>query len=248
MDTLTHEVRTAHGDAWQAQGRLRAAHGGGVAELAGIRLMASGLDHAQWNNGDVTDSRLVDIEQVRAWYDARRLPWGVRVPLGMPWGHGRHLFVKRLMGCTPAAFRPRPVPEGCVVRRAGAADLEAVVGVDSVAFESDPSVERPWVAPHLTAEQATVALAFAGDEPVATAYALRTDGRAGPCVYLAGVAVLPRQRGRGIGGAVSSWLLEQALAEGARLAHLHPDTDEAAQVYARLGFTECEGFDVYVDC
>ena len=76
---------------------------------------------------------------------------------------------------------------------------------------------------------------------------IRSHGRAGPAVYLAGVAVLPHARGRGIGGALSSWLIQRALTDGAQLAHLHPDTDAAARIYARLGFEEVGGFDVYVD-
>ena len=243
---LTDRVRTAHGDAWQAQGRLREPHGGGAVELPGIRVMASGLPHAQWNNADVTDSRLVDVEAVRDWYAARGVPWGVRVPVGMPWGHGRHLFVKRLMGCPATAFAPAPLPPGCTVRPAGVPDEDTVVRIDSVAFASDPATERPWVAPHLTAAQTTVALAFLDDEPVGTGYVLRSDGRAGPCAYLAGVAVLPHARGRGLGAALSSWLVERALAGGGELAHLHPDTDAAARVYARLGFVEVGGFDVHV--
>jgi len=34
---------------------------------------------------------------------------------------------------------------------------------------------------------------------------------------------------------------------GAELVHLHPDTDQAAAIYRRLGFVEVDGFDVYVD-
>ena len=140
---LTEQVRTAHGDAWQVQGGLRTPYGGDRAELPGIRLMASGLPYPQWNNGDVTDGRLVDLEQVREWYSARGVPWGVRVPSDQPWPHGRHLFAKRLMGCTPADFTPRPPPDGCLLRQADLSDLGAVVAVDSVAFESDPAVETP---------------------------------------------------------------------------------------------------------
>jgi predicted GNAT family acetyltransferase len=46
---------------------------------------------------------------------------------------------------------------------------------------------------------------------------------------------------------MSAWLLERGFAEGARLAHLHPDTDTAARVYARLGFTPAGALDIYVD-
>ena len=242
---LTERVRAAHADAWQEQGRLRVAYGGGAAELQGIRLMASGLQHPQWNNGDVTDAGLVDIEQVAAWYAGLGVPWGVRVPAGMPWRHGRLLFGKRLMGLT--RLRPPPPVPGLVVRAASPADLEAVLHVDSVGFGSDPSVERPWIEPHLSADRVTVALGLLDGQPVATAYALRSDGRAGPAVYVAGVAVLPEARRRGVGAAVSSWLVGRALGSGAQLAHLHPDDDAAARIYARLGFVEVAGFDVYVD-
>lgn len=151
------------------------------------------------------------------------------------------------MACTATAFTPSPAPSGCLIREADTHDLDAVVGVDSVAFESDPAAEREWVAPHLTAEETTVALAVVDGEPVGTAYSLRADGRAGPSVYVAGVAVLPHARGRGIGGAISSWLIQRALTSGAQLAHLHPDTDAAARIYARLGFDEVGGFDVFVE-
>ena len=76
---------------------------------------------------------------------------------------------------------------------------------------------------------------------------MRSDGSAGPALYLAGVTVLLEARRPGIAGAISSWLLTRGAAAGARVAHLHPDSDEAARVYARLGFVEVDGFDVYVD-
>ena len=80
-----------------------------------------------------------------------------------------------------------------------------------------------------------------------TAYTVRSEGWAGPALYLAGVTVLPEARQRGIAGAVSSWLVARGAAAGARVAHLHPDSDQAARVYARLGFVKVDGFDVYVD-
>jgi GNAT superfamily N-acetyltransferase len=244
---LTDWVRTAHGDAWQEQGRLRVQFGGGVAELPGIRLMASGLPHDQWNNGDVTDPALVDIDRVRAWYADLGVPWGVRVPADMEWPHGRLLFRKRLMGCPRDQFTPAPTVGGLTVRVATASDADDVVHVDCVAFEGESSVDGPWVEPHLAAACTTVALALLEGEPVGTAYALRSDGGAGPAVYLAGVGVLPQARRRGVAGAMSSWLLERGFADGAALAHLHPDSDAAARIYARLGFIEVAGFDIYVD-
>lgn len=244
---LTDRVRTAHGDAWQEEGRLRVQHGGGFAELPGIRLMASGLSHPQWNNGDVTDPEIVDIDLVSHWYADLGVPWGVRVPAGLPWPRGRLLFGKRLMGLTKPAFALAPSVGGLSVRAATASDVDDVVRVDCAAFDGQISVDRPWVEPHLGADRTTVALALIDGEPVGTAYTLRSDDRAGPAVYLAGVGVLPEARQRGVAGAMSSWLLDRAFASGAELAHLHPDSDAAARIYARLGFTEVAGFDIYVD-
>ena len=59
--------------------------------------------------------------------------------------------------------------------------------------------------------------------------------------------MLAAARRRGIAAALSSWLLERGFAAGAELAHLNPDSDEAARLYGRLGFIELPGLDVYVD-
>jgi GNAT superfamily N-acetyltransferase len=134
-----------------------------------------------------------------------------------------------------------------VLRAARPGDADAVLSVDAVAFEAPDDVERPWVEPLLMQPAVTVCLAETGGVAVGVGHVLVTDGCAGPAAYLAGIGVLPASRGRGVGAAVSSWLVERALMAGARLAHLHPDTDEAVRIYARLGFTEVEGFDVYVD-
>jgi GNAT superfamily N-acetyltransferase len=90
-------------------------------------------------------------------------------------------------------------------------------------------------------------LASLGGEAVGTAYCLRSDGPAGPAAFLAGVGVLPEARRRGIAGAMSFWLVERAFADGARLAHLNADSDEAARVYSRLGFSPAGAVDIYVD-
>jgi GNAT superfamily N-acetyltransferase len=240
-------AQLAQGDVWQVQGRLRKSYGGGVLELPGIRLMASALPHAQWNNGDVDDPRLVDIDVVRDWYTRRQVPWGVRVPAGMPWPHGRHLFRKRLMCRDAPSFRSATRTRGLTVRQASTDDLSVVVEVDSSAFDDAPETVRPWIEPHFRSPAVTVGLAELDGEPVGTAYTVRSSGRAGPCVFLGGVAVRPDARRRGVAAALSAWLLARGFASGATLAHLNPDDDAAARVYARLGFVEQDGFDVYVD-
>jgi GNAT superfamily N-acetyltransferase len=235
---VTTRVQTAHADAWEVHGRLRA----GTRALRGVRCMASGLPHPQWNNGDVS-SPDADLEGARAFYDELAVPWGMRVPVGMEWSAGQHLFRKRLMGLLAADFAPAPPVPHLTIRAAQASDFETIRRIDAAAFGADGGA---WIAGQLGREPVRHALAELDGEPVATAYSLRSDGLAGPCLYVAGVAVLEAARRRGVGAAISSRLIERGLEEGAELAHLHPDSDEAARIYQRLGFVETAGVDIYV--
>lgn len=247
--SLTERVRTAHGDAWQAEGRLREPYGGGAAELPGVRLMASGIPHPQWNNGDVTDPALVDLAAVSDWYAERGMPWGVRVPAGTAWPHGRLLFRKRCMGLRAADYRAVPPPVGVRLVAAGPDDLATYAATDAGAFGDPVELTTRWVAPHLAgAEGFVAALAYLGDEPVGVATAVRTSSTgAGDCVGVFGVGVLEHARRRGLGAALTSYVVSWGIETGADLTWLNPDTDDAARLYARMGFVETGGFDIYVD-
>ena len=244
---------TAHADAQEVQGRLREPCGGGAADLPGIRLMASGLDSPAYNNGDVTDAGRVDLGQVREWYVERAVPWGVRVPSAQRWTAGHRLLEKRLMALPAEQLRVAPPVPGLSVRRAAPGDLAAVLAVDRSAFAADhengpqDDLGRAWLEPHLSTPHVAVALAALDGAPVATGYCVLSTGRAGPAAALGGVAVVEHARRRGIGAAVSSWLLQHAVHVGARWAHLSPDTEQAARVYRRLGFRGCGSFTVHVD-
>ena len=244
MDLATR-THTAHADAWEAQGRLRAPWGGAAVALRGIRVVACGVPHPQFNSADVVDADC-DLEGAREFYAARGLDWGARVPAGMPWPHGRHLLTQRLMALPAPEFVPAPPVAGLTVRVAGPGDLGVLVALDEAAFGE--TAGPPWISPLLAGDGGiVVALASLGGEPVATAHTQRTGGEAGPCLYLGGVAVAPGARRRGVGGAISSWLLARGLAAGAELAHLHADTEDAFRVYRRLGFVETPGLEIYVD-
>lgn len=232
-------VRDAHGDAWQT---LAAA----TQQLPGVRLSATGLPHPQWNNGDVDDPTLVDVDAVRSWYAALGVPWGMRVPEGAQWQHGRHLFTKRLMGVTPDTFVAAGEVADVVVRRSSAADLDDALVVDTVAFEESADVERPWLQLLMAHPAVVTAVSESEGEIVATGSVTVSDGRAGPAGYVAGIGVLPQSRRRGIGAALTSWLTRSAFEGGAALCHLHPDTEEAAAIYRRLGYVEVGGLDIYI--
>jgi GNAT superfamily N-acetyltransferase len=149
------------------------------------------------------------------------------------------------MALDPAAFRPALAPAGVELRIAGPADLDLVAAIDATAFGGEAGASASWMGPGLGADGFRVVVASFEGVPVATATSVVTNDWAGPAVGLFGVAVVPQARRRGIGAAVSSWLLEHAFADGARLAHLNPDTEEAARLYTRLGFAESPGFDIY---
>jgi ribosomal protein S18 acetylase RimI-like enzyme len=210
-----------------------------VRSLRGIRLMASGLGHPQYNNADVSTAD-ADVDGAREWYADLGVPWGMRVPVELPWAHGRFIFEKRLMGLEPRAFAPAV---GHTVRVAE--ELDTVVAIDAAAFESEPTPE--WLAPQFDAPGYETAVAYLDGRPVGTGYSVLSDGQAGPSLYVAGIATLAEARGRGIGAVLSSWLVARGFERGATLAHLHPDTDAAARLYARLGFVEVPGFNVFVN-
>jgi predicted N-acetyltransferase YhbS len=242
-------VAAAHADAWQALGEIFASAGGGTASLPGLRLMASGLPDGAHNGGDVTAAG-ADAEAAREFYAGLGIPWGLRVPAWLPWNRGRLLRHQRLMGLAPAAFRPLPAPDGVTIATAGAADLEQVSRIDAEAFASELAAGRPWLTALLGSAAAgvvTVALASWRGAPVATGYAVAAAGTAGRSVMIGGIAVLASQRRAGIGGAISSRLLRDAFESGAQLAQLSPDDDRAARLYARLGFVETAGHDIYVE-
>jgi len=219
--------------------------GGATATPRDLQLMAAGFEAQGVNSGDVIGPD-PDLDAAREFYAAHGVTWGLRVPSEMPFPHGRRLFARRVMAMARADFRPAGAVPGLSLRRAGTPDLASVLHVDSTVFGLDPTDNTRWLAPLLAAEVADVVLASLDGAPVGTAYTLRSDGAGGPALYLAGVAVLAAARRRGVGAALSSWLLERGFAAGAEIAHLNPDTDEAARLYGRLGFTETPGFDIYV--
>ncbi|MET9021195.1 GNAT family N-acetyltransferase [Actinopolymorpha sp. NPDC004070] len=241
-------VWAAHADAWQAMGRIRVAGGGGAARLPGCAVMASGLPYPQWNNGDVTDPATFDLAQVSAWYAPRGVPWGVRVPAGTAWPYGRWLFRKRCMALVSSAYeRPAAPPSGLVIAPAGPGKAELFATVDAEAFGDPVEQNLAWVRPQLGADGFRSVLALLGGEPVGVATGIRTSGPGGESVGVFGVGVLPRARRRGIGAALTADILDWGFGDGATLAHLNPETEEAARLYARLGFTEVAGLDIYVD-
>jgi ribosomal protein S18 acetylase RimI-like enzyme len=215
-------------------------------------MMASGLPHPQWNSGDVAAAD-ADLDAARAFYDSLGVAaWGLRVPASVPWQRGRRIGERRLMWLAPGSLRGERA-DGVSIEAAGGDELEAVLAIDSAAFDADPAFGRGWIAGLLRASDEgpqgagggviDYALARTNGEAVGCAFSVL----AGDSVHVAGVAVLEAFRRRGIGGALSSWLLERGFERGAAFAHLSPDDERAASVYRRLGFAEAESFGIWID-
>ena len=242
---LAARVRTAHGDAWQVEGRARRAHGGGTHEVRGARLMASGLPTPKWNNADVTAAD-ADLDAVAAWYAARDLPWGVRVPVELDLAVGERLFTKRAFGLERADVLQGAGAMGVLVRRAGPADLEAYDATDAAVFGDDPALTHRWNAPVLGLVGFEHWLALEGDKPVGVVCTVLSDDRAGPAAMLTGLGALPSRRGQGVEDELLGVAARSAFAAGARLMHTYATGEAGAAWLRSRGFVEAPGFAVYV--
>jgi hypothetical protein len=245
---LGYLVRTAHADAWQAEGRLREPYGGGVCAVRGARAMASGIRTPKWNNADVTHQQ-VDVEALRTWYAARGMPWGLRVPLGIPLAVGEPLFVKRCMGLvassgTDSGLRLLDSPGGVQVRRIRADERDRFVALEVAAFGDDPATARAGLAPQFGVAGFDHWVAELAGATVGIATSVRSDELAGPAVMVTGMAAVPGADAQLVKTQLSAQISAQAVqaGPGATLVHVYPDDDEEAAAFAAVGFLEVPGF------
>ena len=105
LPELGEQAYAAQADSLAVQGDLRAPAGGASAVPRDLQLMAAGFEAPGVNSGDVTGPD-PDLDAARAFYAQHGVTWGLRVPVGLPWRHGRLLFRRRLMAKPRSAFRP----------------------------------------------------------------------------------------------------------------------------------------------
>ncbi len=125
-------------------------------------------------------------------------------------------------------FSPQPAPEGAVVRRAGPADLEALVHFYGDAEEMSRTPQA--VADPLRYRRIWLAEA----DGVVLAAAL-TNAEARGLAMVGGVYTRPQARGKGLGQAVVSGLCAELLAEGLTPV-LYWGNPAAGALYRKLGF------------
>jgi len=67
------------------------------------------------------------------------------------------------------------------------------------------------------------------------------DNASGRCAYLMNIYTRPRNRGRGVGGAVVDWLVGEARSRGAEKIYLEA-TAAGRPLYESAGFTDMRGY------
>jgi ribosomal protein S18 acetylase RimI-like enzyme len=167
------------------------------------------------------------------------------VPVGLDLAPGEYIFTQRCMGLEPDRFAGAASPPGVELRVARLDDLDAFSELDAEVFGGSFELTRQWLGPTFESRYWTHWLALVDGRLVGIASSRRTDLDAGPCGTITGVAVAEPFRRRGIAGALSTRAVTALFDSGATLVHLNPDTDDAARVYARLGFREVPGVKLY---
>ncbi|CAE7282778.1 MAK3 [Symbiodinium necroappetens] len=128
-------------------------------------------------------------------------------------------------------------PDGCEVRAMTAADMQAVLSVESICFMEPYSLETFEGLICLSSSRSLVALlegSFAG-------YLILDLGRCrrrGQAAYIVSLAVLPTCRGRGVAESLMKQAISDARNSGAGSVELHVHTQNhgAQRLYRRCGF------------
>ena len=219
---------------------------GARASARGVRMMASGLA-PEWSNTADVSSPDADAVAIAEFYASRGLRYGVRVPAGMAWAHGERVLRLRLMFVLCGVLAPVEPPPFVQIEAAGPRDLDGVVAVDCAAFGSEPATVGPWIEGLVRApdDAVTFACARRGEAIVGVGYAIHANGVSGSSAGIGGIGVVPDARRRGIGAALTTWLVRRSFAAGAELAQLAADDEHAVRLYSRLGFVETGSLDVY---
>lgn len=219
--------------------------GGSYAEHAGVVRARTGLPVPPFN-GVWSAHAQVGADEVLAAVDefaGGELPWNVQLRPGYPAEIDDELARRGLVvtGDIPFMVLPDPTPLAAAVRASPAtyrrvetfADLDVMLSLLERGFGMPPQLARE-VLPMRLVFLASTWIATDGQD-VSTGLALLQDGWCG----IFNVATPEEQRGRGYGGAVTAYAVEQARTAGARGAYLQ-SSPMGLPVYERLGFVTVE--------
>lgn len=193
------------------------------------------------------------LQQVRALYRQAALPFVVRVtPFTVPVDLEDGLRARGMRPFDPtqvmALFLDEPVsaPPGGAALRLEPVDAGTFADFVGACRQSPPEQRRAH-ALRMAASPVPYRgwLLRQGQDIVACGQYAREGDRVG----LYDILTLPAWRGRGFASVLCRWLLEQARAEGAALAYLQVDVDNAPAraVYRRLGFVDAYRYHYLAD-
>ena len=227
---LLARQRAAQVAAWRADVSSRTA--GRWADLGGLAVHATGLPVGYWNGAHLTAPEgMSRLDEAAAWFGD--LPWAVLVPEELDGDHGlERVTEQRVMTRTLDDLPPLPDVD---LRWDAAADA---VALQDAAFGGE--LVEEFVLPKTVNDACALVVAYDGGVPVSTATLVVADGVA--AVY--GVGTPPEHQRRGWGTVVTLAVLHEAVHRGCDLAFLNP-SDEGYEVYARLGFEDQPGWQVY---
>ena len=132
-------------------------------------------------------------------------------------------------GAVPAAVRIE-------VLQAASAQLGRVASAINAGFEDSDEVEEARDNDSYREALARGLMRTVGAFDAGGAVGGGSHSPRGRVTELAGIAVLPRARGRGIGAAVTARLVADARALGVETVFLSAGTDRVARIYERVGF------------
>jgi ribosomal protein S18 acetylase RimI-like enzyme len=234
--------------------RLRRAHvaGADVLEIDGLVLALANLPDPALSSVVVEreprDAR-ASLEEAERQFSRRSMQLGIDLQSRR---HPRIDDAVRSMGLTriierpglaidPRSFEDARVPEGIEIREVdGPGDAEALVQVGVLAFGDVLEVGRAFYGTTALARSDDVCslVAWRDGEPVGIASAYRDGSTTG----VMGVGVIPSDRRRGLGTALT--VRAAGAFPAADLAWLHP-SDEARAMYERLGFRRVGDWEVW---
>ena len=234
MEALARHSR-ANVAVWRADAQARV--DGDWTQLDGLALHCTGLPERPWNGAILTAADgLCELAEATQWFAERGVPWGLLIPSdfeGAPPGFV-HLLDQPVMLRPLAGLAALPDLE----LRWDAGEDASVVQAE--AFDVPLQISRCFVLPKVLCSQGAVVVAYDKGQPVATATLFVADGVA--AVY--GVGTVASHRRRGLGAAVTSAVLHEAVARGCDLAYLNP-SPSGHGVYRALGFEDAAPHRIY---
>jgi GNAT superfamily N-acetyltransferase len=219
-----------------------------VLERDGVYAVRTGIA-SNAENGVVGGGAPASAETVRdliAWFDERRLPASWLVPEGD--GRAATAGTLEAAGCKSerSGWEMRAALEELTLELPGDADVRSVRGESDLEAWLDVAGACGWFESEDERgawKEVELGLAIDGSGPTRLYVAFRDDQPVGMAsaffgeevVLLTAVAVLERERRRGVGRALAAARLHEARDRGCTLAVLDP-SPEGAKLYESLGF------------